>query len=276
MIEFDKSKIKNSIFDSLWRCGLLVILCVLTGVSPAHADSTRKERILIKDGNALYRSQKFAEAKVKYRDALNENGSSAVAQFNLALCNVNLARINKDNDSISKKLLSDASAAFMKVAELGKENPSLASKSNYNMGNLQFESENYQAAIQLYKQALRLDPDFENARRNLRIAQLKLQNQQQDKKDQNMDKDQEQQKDQEQNKDKQDQDQQDQDQQNQDKQNQDQQNKDQQNQQPQPNELSDQAAQQILNAVENNEQKARQSSNKGPKAAGRSGRLKKW
>ena len=41
--------------------------------------------------------------------------------------------------------------------------------------------------------------------------------------------------------------------------------------------MSPQAAQQILNAVENNEQRARQGSNaNGEKSSGRGGSLRKW
>lgn len=245
---------------------LTVLFFSLSLSAQTSQQSTRKDRRLINAGNKLYRAQKFAEAKVKFREVLQINPQSRVANFNLALANVKLAGLNKDNDSISKKLLSEATEGFNLVAKEGKENSSLASKANYNLGNLQFESENYQAAIGLYKQALRLNPNFEDARRNLRIAQLKQQqqDQNQDKNQDNQDKDN---KDQEQDKQDRNQDQQDQ---------KDRQDRNQQQEQPKDNQLSNQAAEQILNAVENNEQRARQGMNKGDKAKGRNSRLKKW
>lgn len=256
--------------------GIIVLIVLSMEVCPsAYGQSTRKDRRLIDAGNTLYRQQKFAEAKLKYREALQLNPASDVAKFNIGLSNIRLAEAVKDNDSISSKLLTEASQMLTEVAAKGKEKSSLASKANYNLGNLQFQSENYQAAIQFYKQALRLDPGFNDARRNLRIAQLKLQNQDkqdqdkqnQDNKDQ--DKDQQDQKDQNQDQDNQNQDQQDQEQ--------DRQDQNRQNEQPKENEISPQAAQQILNAVENNEQRARQSNNdKGDKARGAAGHLKKW
>lgn len=259
----------NNIFRSV-----TLLLLALVSVMPAYSQSTRKDRKLIDAGNTLYRQQKYADAMVKYREALKLNPSSAVAKFNIGLSDIRMAEAVKDNDSISSKLLAEATQHLTEVASLGKEKPSLSSKANYNLGNLQFSSENYQAAIQFYKQALRLDPKFEDARYNLRIAQLKLQQQQQnqdkqDNQDQNQDKDQQDKKDQDQEKDKQNQDQDNQDQQNQD-------NQDQPESQPRDNEISPQAAQQILNAVENNEQRARQSNNKGEKARGGSGNLKRW
>ncbi|MDE6811808.1 MAG: tetratricopeptide repeat protein [Muribaculaceae bacterium] len=247
----------------------LPVLMLFTGIIPVYSQSTRKDRRLIDAGNTLYRQQKFAEAKVKYREALNLNPSGDVAKFNLGLCDIRMAESVKDNDSISSKLHTEAVQYLSEVAGKGKENPGLASKANYNMGNLQFQGENYREAINLYKQALRLDPSLNDARRNLRIAQLKLQ--QQENEDKNKDK---QDKDQEQDKEDQ-QDRQD-NQQDQDQQDQNQQDKKDQQEQPKDNEISQQAAQQILNAVENNEQRARQSNNKGEKAQGNGSHLKKW
>ena len=42
------------------------------------------------------------------------------------------------------------------------------------MGNMSFLAEDYQAAIDFYKQALRLNPADDKARKNLRLAQMKL------------------------------------------------------------------------------------------------------
>lgn len=268
-------KITSYMFSARIGRFLMMLGVVIIGFSSlsAQSTSTRKDRRLINAGNSLYKEQKFADAKVKYREALQANSGSAVARFNLALCNAKLAALNKDNDSIASRLLAESAEGFTEVARLGRDKAELASKANYNLGNMRFESEDYQGAIQLYKQALRLNPGFNEARRNLRIAQLKLQ-QNQDNKD-NKDDKQDQNKDQQDKQDKQDQNKDQQDQQQDQQQNQDQKN-DQQNQQPKDNELSPQVAEQILNAVENNEQHARQANNKGEKAKGGNARLKKW
>lgn len=261
---------RKSSFIMKWdwiRRTLMIAAALIVGFSGvmAQSSSTRRDRRLINSGNALYKEQKFADAKVKFREALAGNPASAVARFNLALCDAKLAALNKDNDSIASKLLSESSDSFAEVARLGKDKPELASKANYNLGNIQFEAENYQGAIQMYKQALRLNPGFNEARRNLRIAQLKLQQQNQNK-DDNKDKD----------KQDQEKDQQEQQDQNQDQQQNPQDKQQDQQEQPKDNELSPQAAEQILNAVENNEQHARQAINKGEKSKGGGSRLKKW
>ena len=144
---------------------------------------------------------------------------------------------------------------------------SVAEKAFYNLGNLAFNQQQYQQSIEHYKNALRRDPSDDKARENLRLAQKRLEQQNQDQnQDQNKDKNKDQQQDQ--NKDQQ----QNQDQQNKD-QNQDQQNKDEnkdqnQDQQPQQQDkqpqkqnppqqqqggMSQENAEKILKAMENEE-----------------------
>ena len=133
---------------------------------------------------------------------------------------------------------------------------SLQSMAFYNRGNIAYNAQDYPRAIDFYKQALRLIPDDDEARYNLRMAQLKLKDQQQNQ-NQNQNQDQNKDQNQDQNKDqKQDQDQ------NQDKdQNQDQnqnQNKDQnqnqnQQRQPQATNMDEQSINQVLKAMEDKE-----------------------
>lgn len=158
--------------------------------------------------------------------------------------------------------------------------PNLAPNANYNLGNLHFKDQNYEQAIESYKNALRAAPDMADAKHNLELALRRLeeqqQQQQQDQQQQNEDQeDQEEQQDQEQQEQEQDQqdqqeqdqqDQQEQDQQQQDQQEQDQQQQDQQQQQqqesplPQFEDLPDMTAEeaaQILEAIENMERERR-------------------
>ena len=254
----------------------LAILFVVGGLSTARAQSVRKERRAINAGNELYGEGKYAEAIREYKSALEINGGSNVAKFNLGLTQIRMSdRSGKqEKDSLSSALFSQGTQLLEEVAAIGDKNADLSSKANYNLGNLQFEKEDYGAAIRYYKQALRLNPSFENARRNLRIAQLRQQNQQDDKNDDKQDKNQnqDQNKDQDQNQDQN----KDQDQNRDQEQKQDQQN--QQQDEPKENEIHPEAARQILNAVENKEAqtRARQGNNKGEKAVGAGGMQRRW
>lgn len=213
---------------------ILLLSLIVSGWGYSYAEgSTRADRRLITEGNRLYKEGKFSNAAKKYEEALQINPSSPVAKYNLGLSQIKQVANPKDTTQRNKELLDKASKNLAAVAGLSGDHISLASKANYNLGNLSFNMEDYESAIKFYKQSLRLNPDADNARKNLRIAQLKQQNQDQNKDDkQDQNKDQEQQQDKDQNKD---------------------QNKDQKREQQQQNQMNQQTADQILQAMENRE-----------------------
>ena len=215
--------------------------------SMATVRSTRGERLAIKEGNMFFKEGEYAKAGESYKKALSSNPSSVYADFNLALTQIKLGRNAAGNKKNGKAdgLLQEGTARMKKIAALSGEYSSIAAKANFNLGNMSFRQEDYAGAIGYYKQALRIDPEDDNARRNLRIAQLKQQgnkNKDQDKNKDNQDKKDNKNKDQDENKDDR-----------QDK------NKEQQpKQQPPANEkINPQTADQILKAMENKENATR-------------------
>lgn len=238
----------------------IALLAIATLFVPAKAENktTRHERNYITEGNKLYREERYADAEVAYRKALEENAMSEVAQFNLA---ASLLR----QGSASGETQQEASGILQNLSRDAK-NISIAEKAFYNLGNLAFNAQDYAKSIELYKNALRRNPDNDKARENLRLAQKHLQDQQNQNQDKNQDQDQ--------NKDNKDQDKQDQnkDQNKDQKQNQDKdqdKDKNQQNKQPQPQDknqqpqnqqnggISRQNAEKILKAMENEENATR-------------------
>ena len=257
------------------RLIILYIFALLsvTGVwIPTSQASTRNERKLVEKGNKLYTDRKYIEAASAYEEALKENPQSASARYNLGLSQLRQIRNPKDTAPANRQMLDRARKNLSEVAARAKERPGIAAKANYNLGNLEFNTEQYDKAVEYYKQSLRIDPADENARKNLRIAQLKLQQQNQQ---QNQNKDQDQQQDkQEQNKDKNQDQQQDKQEQNKDK-NQDQQQK----QPPQEQKINQQTAERILQAMDNKENQTRarvNKANKGEKTVGAGNARKRW
>lgn len=246
---------------------LIALLTVCCGLDMS-ATTNRKERQLVNQGNKLFKDGHFLEAGEKYQQALKEEPESKEALYNLGLTFIRRAS-SAQADSLRQQLFKAGADAMQNVAQGIKDKPLLAADAIFNLGNIAFNSEDYAKAVEMYKSALRINPDDEKTRRNLRIAQKKLQQQDQD---QNQDKDQNQ------DQDKNDQDKQDQDK-NQDKdQNQDQDKNQEQNNQQQP-ELNPQAAEQILKAMENKENQTRarvNKSNNGEEAVGRSKNTKRW
>ena len=245
---------------------IILLLCFTATTAVWAVDNqpvtVKKERNHIRAGNSLYNKKRYAEAEVEYRKALQVAPQSAIAQFNLATTLLKQGGGAASQDDKNNPVNQAADI----LTNLAKNAPtkSLRSKANYDLGNLAYSSQDYSHAVELYKQALREDPSDDQARYNLRLAQLKLkqQQQQQQNKDQNQDKkDQDKDKkdqDKDKDKDKQDQDKKDQDKQNQDKQNQDKQNQDQQKQQQQQGGMSQQNAEQVLKTMQNQENATQQ------------------
>ena len=140
--------------------------------------------------------------------------------------------------------------------------PILASKAFYNLGELFVGENDFNSGLLMYKKAIILNPNDTDAKINYELLKRKIQNQdKQNQDEQNQDQqNQDQQNQDQQNQDQQNQDQQNQDQQNQDQQNQDQQNQDQQNQDEQNQDEQNQdkknrkmQAEAILNALQKKE-----------------------
>ena len=200
------------------------------------------ERNTIRKGNGLFNDKKYTEAEIEYRKALEANPSSEIATYNLGAA---LYKQQKWNDSRNEyRKIVQASSDSLRAAHAW-----------HNLGNISFQEKNYAQSIEEYKNALRRNPKDDETRYNLRLAQLLLKKQQQEQQnqDKNDDKDQ-----QDKNKDQQKDQKQDQQEQNNNQNNQDK-NKDQQEQnkpqqqQPQQSQMSKENAQQILDAIQQDE-----------------------
>ena len=166
--------------------------------------SYKKERNFVRAGNKLYNQKRYSEAEVEYKKALQVNPGSAVATYNLAS-----ALIKQGGGTPKKEGEADKNDPMVKAEQLlqnvikTSSDKGLASRAFYNLGNMEFHREQYQKAIDLYKDCLRRNPDDDQARENLRLAQKKLeeqqQNQNQQQNQQNQQQQQQQQQDQQQN-----------------------------------------------------------------------------
>lgn len=257
------SLFKRNILTALATAALLTIPSVARAAGDTSDTSTRKERNHIRAGNKLYEEKRFAEAEIEYRKALEQNAMSEKAMYNLAvslLRQAGNADPNNENNPIA-----EAQSILTDLAKTAGDD-AISERSFYNLGNMAFNQQQYDQAINMYKGALRKNPDNDKARENLRLAQLKKQEQEQNQdqnKDQNKDQNQDQK---DQNKDRQNQNQnkdqnKDQDQNKDKDQNQNQQNQDKQKPQQQPQQqqggISDANAAKILKTMENEENATR-------------------
>lgn len=125
----------------------------------------QNDRQLIRQGNKAYREGRFAEAETAYRKAIDKNQNNPQAHYNLGC-----ALLKQNNDSL-------AEGEFLRSTELYRDKNRCA-QAHYNMGVIDQQRKDYQKAIAHYKNALRLNPNDEDARYNLALAQQQLRQQQ--------------------------------------------------------------------------------------------------
>ena len=203
--------------------GYFILLMLLTVSAVAFGQKT--DRDYLRSGNKLYKDSLFVKAEVDYRKALEVNPKSSAAMYNLG------------NALLMQQKAQEAMEQYQAASRLEKDKAKLA-QIYHNMGVILQSSKKLPECIEAYKESLRNNPNDNENRYNLALAQKQLKDQQQN---QNQDKQQEQKQDQ-----KQDEQQQNKDQQDQDKKDQQQNN---QQQQQNQNEMSKENAEQLLNAA---------------------------
>lgn len=206
----------------------------------------KQVRDLTRSGNKLYRSKEYSKAEIDYRKALEVNKSDRTTIFNLA--NV-LYRTDRGEE---------AGKLYQSLApHLSLLSPTEAADLTHNAGNTAFRAKQLEQAIEYYKESLRRRPSDEDTRYNLALAQKLLEDQKKNGgggQDQKQDQNKDQQKDQQQD-----------------------QQKDQQKQPQQPNQdqMSQETANRILQALQKDEKNTRQKLEQAQQQKGRS-RRKNW
>ena len=201
----------------------IISLLLLGGIVSVNAQQ-KTDRDYLRSGNKLYNDSLFIKAEVDYRKALDINPKSTDAMFNLG------------NALLMQQKVKEAMEQYESVSKVEKDKSKLA-EIYHNMGVILQSAKQYPQCIEAYKESLRNNPKDNETRYNLALAQKMLKDQQQNQQNQDQ---QQQQQDQKEDKQDQNKDQQEQDQKNQQQQQQQQQNK---------NEMSKENAQQLLNAV---------------------------
>lgn len=240
---------------------IILFLCVTSLMFSQQKDSKvleREAREDVREGNKLYNQQKFEEAEIAYKKALDKNPNYEKASYNLGNT---IYQKNQNKEAIFQYELAE------KIA------PDKMSKAEtfHNIGNAFMKEKQYDKAIEAYKNSMRNNSKDDETRYNLALAQKLLKNQQdKDKKDKKDDKKDDKNKDKKDkeggDKDKKDQKDKDQDKGkdkeddkgDQKKDKDDQQNKD---QKPRPNQLSPEQMKQLLEAMNNEDNKTQKKLN---------------
>lgn len=165
----------------------IMIAAILTIVSAGALHAQKyPERKSIRSGNHAYEQGAYPQSEVDYRRALEKNPVSYEGQFNLA------------NALYKQERYDEAAQIFQKLAQDTTRADNAAS-CHYNAGNALFGQRKLQEALEAYKNSLRANPADMDAKFNLAYVKKMLEDQQGDggdNNDQNQDKDQDQNQDQ--------------------------------------------------------------------------------
>jgi tetratricopeptide (TPR) repeat protein len=123
-----------------------------------------------KTGNRLFNQQKYQESLFEYRQAQVNNPDMAEPFYNASNVYNRLGEL----DAVQTQTLQT----------LEKAEPGLAALAWYNLGNAFFDAQNFSAAVEAYKEALRLTPDDLDAKHNLELALLMEEKQDEEKEQQ--------------------------------------------------------------------------------------------
>ena len=211
------------------------LLFILGACLAIGASAQRTDRDFIRRGNRLYADSLFVKAEVEYRRALDVNPQSVEAMFNLGN-----SLLNQQKAEEAMKMYQAAAVqipANEKHIATSEADKLRLAQVYHNAGVILQSSKQLDACIEAYKKSLRNNPLDHETRYNLTLAMKQRQQQQQQ---QNQDQQQEeQQQEQEEQEEKQ-------------QQNQEQDQEQQEQQQPQPQqeqEMSQENAEQLLNAI---------------------------
>tara|TARA_B100000767_G_C19770655_1_gene539758 strand:+ start:1956 stop:2753 length:798 start_codon:yes stop_codon:yes gene_type:complete len=111
-----------------------------------------------------------------FEENMNEDAANSFSNGSTLENYEDIAAYNLGRSLMETEDLEGAASAF-KQAIASSENKDIISNAWYNSGNIALKSNDPSTAVEAYKSALRVKPDFENARHNLAIANKMLQQQ---------------------------------------------------------------------------------------------------
>ncbi len=219
------------------RITFFIILIV--AFSQLNAQIGRRK---IVEGNTLFEQERYDEAMNKYRDAQVHDPESPIIQFNMGAANYKKNKYDEALKELESSLTTDDALA--------------QSQAYYNMGNSLYRLGKLPESIMAYQQALKLNPDDEDAKYNIEFVrrQLKDQSEKQQQDQQQQQQQQQQNQDQQEQQDEQQQEQQQEEEENSEQEQEEQQQQQQQQEMQPSEELSQEDAERILQAMKEHEE----------------------
>jgi tetratricopeptide (TPR) repeat protein len=155
---------RNSIKSLLAHHALSIVL--LTGISllPTHsfyAQENPQTDKTIQKGNDLYKQKQYEQAEAAYKEVLDKEKTNTTAAFNRANALFRQSKLDETRTALDDVIMNT-------------DNTELKGKSFYNQGVGYTTQKNLDASIESYKNALRQNPNDNEARENLQKALMEL------------------------------------------------------------------------------------------------------
>ena len=158
---------------------IVVLLFVCGEVSAQQM----KERGLVRKGNREFRREHFEKSVDSYQRALQHDSTCFEAKYDLASALYRTERYDKAEKTLLG-IVNDTTRTELERGEVA-----------YNLGNTQFAQQKYKEALSSYRQAMRCNPNDEDAKFNYAFTKRLIQQQEQQQQQQNQDQNQDQNKD---------------------------------------------------------------------------------
>jgi len=157
------------------KISLVILFLCFTLVSFSQKEDTskldREARENVREGNKLYNQLKFGDAEIAYKKALTKNPNYPKASYNLGNA---IYQQNRNKEAVAQ----------FEVLEKTAPNKMSKAEAYHNMGNSFMKEKQYDKAVAAFKNAMRNNSKDEETRYNLALAQELLEEQQnQDNKD---------------------------------------------------------------------------------------------
>ena len=152
------------------KVNLIVLLSCFVSLSAQQTKINKESNNLTLDGNIEYVEDNLIEAEAFYRKSISKDSMNLAAKYNLG------------NSFYSNKLNEEALNQY-RLSIKNSNDKSTLHKSYHNLGNLYMQSEDYQNAMDSFKNALLNNPEDDETRYNYVLAKELLKNQDNNKKD---------------------------------------------------------------------------------------------
>lgn len=152
------------------KVNLIVLLSCFVSLSAQQTKINKESNNLTLDGNIEYVEDNLIEAEALYRKSISKDSMNLAAKYNLG------------NSFYSNKLNEEALNQY-RLSIKNSNDKSTLHKSYHNLGNLYMQSEDYQNAMDSFKNALLNNPEDDETRYNYVLAKELLKNQDNNKKD---------------------------------------------------------------------------------------------